>query len=296
MSYHHIAVAAVAIACMGVVSEVSAADAAGEGAAWAGHVDLVSRYALRGIGSTYGPATPLGNAGADAPESDRPALQWGADWSSPTGYFVGYFGSTVNYSYKRLGESYADRSVVDFQDKKSIENDIYGGYNGQVGQVGYTLGMTGYVYYNGKHSDALETRFNLSYDGFTFGAQTLLDDVVWGNRGDTYWTLNYAHALPYSMSLTGSLGFYTYNKQGKFLGTRDTALGLACPAGQSFFDNACLVGGAPTSSGFRHLIVGVSQPIGENGATWSAQGILGGDNRFGVRQKNRFVATVSYGF
>lgn len=80
------------------------------------------------------------------------------------------------------------------------------------------------------------------------------------------------------------------------MGTRDTALGVACPAGQSFIVNGCLPGGAPISSGFRHLIVGVTQPIGETGLTWGLQGILGGDNRYGVRQKNQLLATLSYGF
>jgi uncharacterized protein (TIGR02001 family) len=300
MFYRTIAMTAVAVACLGTVNQVLAADAVADtpapAPAWTGHVDLVSRYVLRGITSTYGPGTPLGNAGADAPESDRPALQWGADWSDPSGFYAGYFGSMINYSYQRLGESYSNRNIVDFQSKKSVENDLYGGYNGKAGDFSYTLGMTGYVYINGKHSNALETKLAVGYGEFTLGAQTLLNDVVWGNKGDTYWTLNLAHPLPASLTLTASLGFYTYHKQGKFLGTQDTALGSACPAGQSFFDNGCLPGGAPVSSGFRHLIVGVSQPIADTGLTWSLQGVLGGDNRYGVRQKKQLLASVSYGF
>lgn len=296
MSYRHIAVTAVAIACMGAMNGVLAEEAAPAAASWTGHVDLVSRYVLRGVTSTYGPGAPLGNPGADAPESDKPVLQWGADWSDPSGFYAGYFGSMINYSYKRLGESYSNRNIVDFQAKKSIENDLYGGYNGKVGEIGYSVGGTGYVYLNGEHSDALETKLNLSYGEFTLGAQTLLNDVVWGNKGDTYWTLNLTHPLPYELTLTASLGFYSYHKQGKYLGTRDTAFGISCPAGQSFFDNGCLPGGAPVSNGFRHLIVGVSQPIAKTGLTWSVQGILGGDNRFGVRQKGQLLASVSYGF
>ncbi len=288
---------AFAIACSVLAAGAALAeDAAPPAPALTGHVDLVSRYILRGVTSTYGPAAPLGNAGADAPESDKPALQWGADWSHPSGLYLGYFGSTVNYSYKRLGESYADRSVTDFQSKKSIENDLYGGYNGKAGDFGYTVGLTGYVYFNGKHSSAVETKLALSYGDFTLAAQTLLDDVIWGNRGDTYWTLNYVKPLPYDLTLTGSLGYYTYRKEGKYLGTRDTAAGANCPAGQSFFDNGCLPGGAPSSGAFRHLIVGVTQPIGATGLTWGVQGIVGGKNRYGVNQKSQLVATISYGF
>ncbi|MHA4871346.1 TorF family putative porin [Duganella sp. PWIR1] len=299
MFHRHIAVAtavattvAATLACTPAAFAADAADAP----SWTGHVDLVSRYVLRGITETYGPGTPLGNAGADAPESDRAALQWGADWSHPSGFYAGYFGSMVNYSYQRLGESYSNRDIMDFQRKKSVENDLYGGYNGKAGEFTYTIGATGYVYLNGKHSDALETKLAVGYGQFTLGAQTLLNDVIWGNQGDTYWTLNFAQPLPYAMTLSASLGYYTYQKQGKFLGSRDTALGVACAAGQSFFDNGCLPGGAPSSGGFRHLIIGVSQPIGETGVTWNLQGILGGDNRFGVRQKNQVLAAISYGF
>jgi uncharacterized protein (TIGR02001 family) len=258
------------------------------------HVDLVSRYVLRGITSTYGPAAPLGNAGADAPESDRPALQWGADWSHPDGWYLGYFGSTINYSYQQLGDSYANRAISDFQKKKSIENDLYGGYSGKAGDIGYTAGLTAYVYLNGSHANALETKLGATMGDFTLTAQTLLQDVVWGNKGDTYWALNYAHPLPYELTLTTSLGYYTYGKQGRYLGSTDTAAGTRCAAGESFFTNGCLAGGQPSSGGFRHLIVGVTQPIGQTGLTWGLQGILGGDNRFGVKQKNQLIATLSY--
>jgi uncharacterized protein (TIGR02001 family) len=287
---------AIAIVCVAAVNGARAEEAAVAAPSWTGHVDVASRYVVRGITSTYGPGPALGNAGADAPESDKPALQWGVDWPHPSGFYAGYFGSMINYSYKRLGQSYADRSVVDFQSKKSVENDLYGGYASKLGGIGYNAGLTGYVYTNGKYSNALETKLGLSYGAFTFGAQTLLHDVVWGNKGDTYWTLNYAQPLPYNLALTTSLGFYTYRKEGKFLGSVDTLTGTACGAGQGFIVNGCFPANGPVASGFRHLIIGITQPIGTSGLSWSLQGILGGDNRFGVRQKNRLLATLSYGF
>jgi uncharacterized protein (TIGR02001 family) len=285
---------AFALACTSLLTSAAAFAEEPAAPSWTGHIDLASRYILRGLTSTYGPGTPLGNPGADAPESDRPALQWGADWSDPSGLYLGYFGSTINYSYKRLGESYSDRSITDFQSKKSIENDIYGGYNGKAGEFGYTVGLTGYVYFNGKHSNALETKLGASYGAFSLTAQTLLDDVIWGNKGDTYWALNYSQPLPYQLTLTTSLGYYTYKKEGKYLGTVDTFNGTACLASQSFFDNGCVDGKRPVSGAFRHLVIGLTQPIGSTGVTWGLQGIIAGDNRYGVGQKNKLVATLSY--
>jgi len=295
MHYRHTAIA-VAFACCAAMNAAHAEDTPAAAPSLTGHADLVSRYVLRGITSTYGPGAAMGNAGADAPESDRAALQWGLDWSHPSGFYAGYFGSTINYSYKRLGQSYEDRSILDFQSDKSIENDLYGGYAGKLGDVAYNAGLTGYVYLNGKYANALETKFTLGYGAFTLGAQTLLRDVVWGNKGDTYWTLNYVQPLAYDVTFTTSLGFYTYHREGKFLGSVDTRTGLACGAGQGFIVNGCFAGNGPVSNGFRHLIVGVTRPIGATGLTGGIQGIVGGDNRFGVRQKNQLLATLSYGF
>lgn len=270
---------------------------AADAPALTGHIDLASKYILRGISSTYGPATPgLGNPGADAPESSKVALQWGLDWTHPSGVFLGYWASQINYSYERLGESYRDRSIADFQHHKSVENDLYGGYNGKAGELGYTVGLTGYHYINGKYADALETKLGLSYGAFSATAQTLLKDVVWGNRGDTYWTLGYSQPLPYDIAFTATLGGYTYHREGQFLGSTDTLTGTRCAAGTSFIDNGCFAGGAPKSGGFRHLTLGFTQPIGKTGISWGLQGLIGGDNRFGVKQDNRLVATLSYGF
>jgi uncharacterized protein (TIGR02001 family) len=264
--------------------------------AFTGHIDLVSHYILRGITSTYGPGAPLGNTGGDAPEADKPVAQWGVDWNDPSGVYLGYWGSMINYSYQQLGNSYSDRSITDFQKNKSVENDLYGGYNGKIGDFGYVVGMTGYVYINSTHSDALETKLGISYGDFALNAQTLLQDVVWGNKGDTYWTLNYTHTLPYDVNFTGSLGYYTYGKEGKYLGSTDTLTGTACGPNSGFAVNGCIAGNGPVGSAFRHLILGVTKTLGGSGVTLGLQAIIGGQNRFGVSQKNLVVGSLSYGF
>jgi uncharacterized protein (TIGR02001 family) len=282
----------------------SAADEPKPAFTYTGHIDLVSAYYLRGATTTYGNVKPgLGNEGADAPESDKPVFQWGADISHSSGLYAGYWASFINYSYKRLGESYdyyasgqTPPADFSFQKDKSIENDFYGGYNGAIGDFGYTVGLTGYVYYNGKHSNALETKLAASYAGVTISAQTLLNDTVWGNTGDTYFLLNYSYVLPYSITASASLGAYYYTKEGKYLGTHDPLSGTTCPTDTAFVVNGCFSGAAPVQGGYRHLILGVSQPIGESGVTWSLQGILGGVNRYGIRQGNRIFGSVSYGF
>jgi uncharacterized protein (TIGR02001 family) len=261
-----------------------------------GHLDLVTRYYLRGATTTYGNGAPLGNKGADAPESDKLTPQWGFDYVRASGLYAGYFGSTINYSYKQLGDSYADRSITAFQTSKSIENDLYGGYNGSLGEFGYTVGATYYVYINSTATNALESKLALSYGPVTVSAQTLLADTVWGNSGDTYWSAVYTAALPHDISFTANLGAYTYKKEGKYLGTTDTLTGTACAAGEAFVVNGCFAGKTPVGSAYRHLILGITQPLSAVPVTWGLQAIFGGKNRFGVAQDNKLVGTLSYGF
>jgi uncharacterized protein (TIGR02001 family) len=284
-------------------SPVFAADEAAPPYTLTGHVDVASRYYLRGATTTYGNVKPgLGNQGADAPESDRFTPQWGVDFAHESGFYLGYWASAINYSYKQLGRSYdqyaatGNVAVSDFQDGKSVENDLYGGYTGKLGDVSYTLGLTAYYYLNGRHANATETKLGLAWQEYALNAQTLLNDTVWGNRGDTYWTLNYTRPLPAELTFTASLGWYTYAREGKYLGTGDAASGAACAPGTAFVVNGCFAGKGPISDGFRHLVLGLSQPIGSTGLTWTLQGIIGGDNRFGVNQVSKLVGLISYGF
>lgn len=263
-----------------------------------GHIDLVSRYYLRGATLTYGNTDVgvVGNALADAPESDKAALQWGADYVHSEGFYAGYWGSQINYSYDRLGKSWSDRTVSEFQSKKSIENDFYAGYSGAFGDLGYTIGGTYYYYINGTASNAPETKLGLSYGPVALNAQTLLKDTVWGNKGDTYWTLVYTQPVAYDITFTANLGFYTYKKEGQYLGTKDTFLGTTCAAGTAFNVNGCYAGNQPKGGAFRHLVLGIAQPIASTSLTWSLQGIIAGKNRFDVKQDNKIVASIVYGF
>ncbi len=293
--------ASIALATMVAITALTPLTATAEDEApppytFTGHLDWVTKYVLRGATTTYGNGPALGNKGADAPESDTPALQWGVDYVDASGWYVGYWASKINYSYKQLGDSYSDRTITDFQDDKSIENDLYGGYSGKLGELTYTAGVTGYVYYNGKNSNALETKLGIAYGAFGLYAQTLLDDVVWGNKGDTYITATFSQPLPYDITLSLNLGYYIYNKEGKYLGTHDGELGVDCGAGQAFVVNGCYDGNRPTSSAFRHFIAGLSQPIGKTGFVWSVQGILGGENRYDIKQQTRAVGMISYTF
>lgn len=260
------------------------------------HVDVVNRYYVRGLTSTYG-VEAFGNKFGDAPESDKPALQWGADFVHSSGFYLGYWASQINYSYDAVGKSYKDRTITKFQDDKSIENDFYGGYNGTIGDFGYVIGGTYYYYINGTASDWFETKLGLTYGPFGFYAQTALQESQASNKGDTYWTVTYATALPYEINFLGTLGFYTYKKEGKYLGSRDTYNNVDCAAGEIFNVNGCYSpGGKLTSGNFRHLTLGFTKTIPDTPVTLGLQGIIGGKNRFDIDQGDRVVIYATAAF
>lgn len=228
-----------------------------------GNINVASSYVLRGITESYNPT--YDNSG---PESDSPVVYGGLDYSTDSGFYVGYWFSTIGYSYANLNPN----ASKDY--KNSIEHDLYAGYNGKFGELGYTAGATIYYYEPGWESNGYETKLGLSYGPLSVTAQTLLNDVTFGNKGDTYILSTYTHALPKDFTFTGQLGYYFYKKDGDFV--PETA--------------------ASKSSAFRHLTLGISHPLGATGATMGLQYIIGGDNRYGLNQDNALVGTLGMTF
>lgn len=103
-------------------------------------VTLASQYVSRGIRQTWG----------------RPALQAGVDYAHPSGWSAGTWVSNVS-----------DR----FVENGTVEWDLYGGYTGAAGDVGYSV-MAFYYRYPGAVIEASNTKFNYAElsAGLTFNA------------------------------------------------------------------------------------------------------------------------------
>jgi len=241
-------------------------------AAVTGHLDAVSKYVLRGITTTYGPTepvagTPSGNAAGDAPENEDPSLQGGLDYKSDNGLYLGYAFATIGYSY-------ANGSLG--KEANSLEHDTYGGYAGKIGDIGYKVGLLHINYVPQANAVGTEAQFGVSYKDFGFNVQPFLNDTVYANKGDTYITATYATTLPMDIGFNASLGYYSYTKSGEFI-NKDGTSALA------------------KDMAFRHLILGVTYPFTKNvnaGLTY----IIGGQNRWGVQQKDEFLGNLSYLF
>lgn len=99
------------------------------------NVTLASQYVSRGMRQTWG----------------APALQGGFDYVHPSGFSAGTWLSNVSNRYIENG---------------SIEWDIYGGYSGVAGDVGYS-GLIYYYKYPGARAVASNT--NYDYGEFSLG-------------------------------------------------------------------------------------------------------------------------------
>jgi len=223
-----------------------------------GNIGVYSKYVLRGI---------TNNA-----ENDGVAVQGGLDWSHSSGVYLGYWGSNLDYGMTRSSTT----TVTGF------ENDIYGGYGFKAGPVDLSFGLIQYLYTQVADSDGTELVGSAGWGPVKGGFKYLLKDVAWGNKGDTYLTLDFQHALPANYEFNATLGYYLYTDSGEFI-----------PA-------------TAENSGFRHLDLklshaiggGASGALGKTGFTphVSLTYVVGGEDRQGVKQGNALVLAFTTGF
>lgn len=120
------------------VIDAGAPAAASAAAPLTANLTLSSQYISRGFRQTWG----------------KPALQGGFDYADPSGFSAGTWLSTVSNRYIEDG---------------TLEWDIYGNYNGSVGELGYSGGLYVYKYpgaeYRATHTtyDYAELALGLSY-------------------------------------------------------------------------------------------------------------------------------------
>jgi uncharacterized protein (TIGR02001 family) len=92
------------------------------------------------------------------------AVSGGIDYTMDNGFYVGTWASNVSYG---AGDNF------------SYEHDIYGGYAGEAGGIGYDVG---YLYYN--YDDAANFDFGEIYASVTLSALTLGMNVLSNTEAD----------------------------------------------------------------------------------------------------------------
>jgi uncharacterized protein (TIGR02001 family) len=163
-------IATAVIGALSVPAIAIAEEAAPAASPFTGNFMIASEYLYRGIAQTRG----------------KPALQGGFDYAHPSGLYVGTWGSNISW----IGDAVASASA-------SLELDVYGGYKGTAGPLGYDVGVLTYNYPGtGKPSGAAKPDTTEVYGALTW----------------EFLTVKYSHS-------TGSLFGWTKPDGGKTTGS-----------------------------------------------------------------------------
>jgi uncharacterized protein (TIGR02001 family) len=139
---------------------VAGAVLAATGAAHAeisGNVSMASDYVWRGFSQT----------------DNQMAISGGFDYAHESGFYLGTWGSNVNF-----GPS-----------DPSMEVDVYGGFAGEMGAIGYDLGVIGYLYPSADDLNTTEFYLGGSYaftDAVSANAKYYYTDDYFG-AGESAW-------------------------------------------------------------------------------------------------------------
>lgn len=176
---------ATALAILATIATAGTAHA-GDGP-FTANVGLVSDYAYRGWSQT----------------DERPALQGGFDYAHDSGLYAGVWGSNVSW----LSDSNPNVH-------NSLELDIYGGYKGTVGAIGYDVGLLQY-YYPGSYPkgfnspDTLEGYIGLSWEFLSFKYSYAFTDLFGYEKSDgsQYYDLGAAVDVGGGFTLAAHVGY-----------------------------------------------------------------------------------------
>lgn len=176
---------ATALAALATIAAAGAAHA-GDGP-FTANVGLVSDYAYRGSSQT----------------DERPALQGGFDYAHDSGLYAGVWGSNVSW----LSDSNPNVH-------NSLELDLYGGYKGTAGAIGYDVGLLQY-YYPGSYPkgfnspNTLEGYVGLSWEFLSFKYSYAFTDLFGYDKSDgsQYYDLGAAVDVGGGFTLAAHVGY-----------------------------------------------------------------------------------------
>ena len=181
------------------------------------NVGAVTDYRYRGISQTR----------------KKPALQGGADFSHKSGFYLGTWLSTIKWIKDGGGDA-------------PIEWDIYGGYKGTAGPIGYDVGLLRYQYPS--HDLAISPNTTELYVAGTYGPATLKYSHATTNlfgfadsKRSGYLDLSATFDLGNGWSITPHIGHQKVRNNSPFSYT-DYSLTVGKDLGNGLSASAALVG------------------------------------------------------
>jgi len=146
-------------------------------AEFSANVGVTSNYVWRGVTQTM----------------DDPAVQGGIDYAHENGFYAGIWASNVDFGTS--GE----------------EVDLYAGFSGEAGTLGYDLGLIHYAYPSHNDSDFTEIYGSLSFSAFTAGLAYTIDTEAGGDDEHLYYHAGASMDLPDDWSIGLTVGHYDFD-------------------------------------------------------------------------------------
>lgn len=224
-----------------------------------GGVELVTQYVQRGMTS--------------GPDHDSTALQPWVEVELPLGFVFNYWGSNTTYpspGVSKLQEDCEGEEQCLIGRPRAFENDLTLWWQLDLGEVNLRIGATYFVFMNARENDVLESNILLSMTPkiasvdlgeLSIGAETMLDDAAWGNRGDTYLLIRHEREIAGGFGAAVDLGLHGYAK-----GEGEDALTTT----ESF--------------NFRHLDLTLYHEVAKTSLRLRGTLTLGGKDREGIEQ------------
>ena len=183
-----------AAACAAALPAFAEAAPASDEKRWSAHASVVSQYVSRGLRQTWG----------------KPALQAGLDYTAPSGFYAGVWGSQVSDHVIAGGHAeidtylgYATKTAHDIELTTGLYRYWYPGARydkaiagGPATGYGYTEWMVG----AGWRGVSVKLWTSLS-NYFGFDGNSLADGIDKGSRGSTYAEANWDVPLPNDFTL-----------------------------------------------------------------------------------------------
>ncbi|HKL76967.1 MAG TPA: TorF family putative porin [Gammaproteobacteria bacterium] len=210
-----------------------------------GNAGVVSQYIFRGVA-----------------EDNNNAFQGGLDYSHDSGFYAGTWFSTLSYD-----------------DPNANEVDLYAGFSGSSGEIGYDIGLL-YFYYTGDatpEASVPEGYAAVGYGPVGLSANVALDTANWTAAGDTYVNLSFEQPLPDDFTFSANAGYYFY-------------------ADDTENDDGSVSTAKSQDGAFRDATFSIAHPLAATGADMSINYTIGGENRAEEDLDDHFWAGVSFSF
>lgn len=230
-SFRMAAVSAAALLATAAFAQTAAP--AAEASPLSFNLSLTSNYKFRGQDQDQSKTRML-----------KPALQGGVDYAHSSGFYVGNWNSTIDWTrYLPSG------------DNSRVEVDVYGGYKFKAGPVDLDVGALAYLYPSASGANTTEVYVGgaigpvsakyfrtVSKGYFGLGKEYLIGE----GKGTNYFTVALAQEIAPNTTFKASLGFTDFNSTANAAGLpdyTDYSVGASYDFGSGLALSGAFVGG-----------------------------------------------------